>query len=75
MEIIRSDKGKNKGGISVARTLATMSKNERWETSTTEVDPDYVRAACAKFSRTTGREFSVSHTLDMGTQIIVTRNA
>ena len=75
MEIIRSDKGKNKGGISVARTLATMKKRERWETSTAEVDPDYVRAACAKLSRTSGRKYSVSHTLAMGTQIIVTRNA
>ena len=75
MEIIRSDKGKNKGGISVARTLATMKKRESWETRTAEVDPDYVRAACAKLSRTSGREYSVNHTLDMGDKIIVTRNA
>lgn len=75
MEIIRSEKGKNKGGISVARTLATMRKNDKWRTSTAEVDPDYVRAACAKLSRTSGREYSVSHTLSMGDQIIVTRNA
>lgn len=75
MEIIRSDKGKNKGRISVARTLATMKKRERWETSTAEIDPDYARAACAKLSRTSGRDYSVSHTLTMGTQIIITRNA
>ena len=75
MEIIRSEKGKNKGGISVARTLATMRKNEAWHTTTQEVDPDYVRAACAKLSRKSGRDYSVSHTLSMGNQIIVTRNA
>ena len=75
MEIIRSDQGKGKGRISAARTLATMKKYERWETSTSEVDPDYVRAACAKLSRTSGRLYRVNHTLDMGDKIIVTRNA
>ena len=75
MEIIRSDKGKGKGRISAARTLATMKKHERWETSTAEVDPDYVRVACAKLSRTSGRQYSVNHTLDTGSRIIVTRNA
>lgn len=75
MEIIRSDKGKGKGRISAARTLATMRKNERWETSTTEVDPDYLRTACTKLSRTSGRQYRVNHTIDMGTKIIVTRNA
>lgn len=75
MEIIRSDKGKNKGRISVAQTLASMKRRERWETTTAEVDPDYVRTACAKLSRTLGRDYSVSHTLAMGTQIIITRNA
>lgn len=75
MEIIRSDKGKNKGRISVAQTLASMKRRERWETTTAEVNPDYVRAACAKLSRTLGRDYSVSHTLAMGAQIIITRNA
>ena len=75
MEIITSDKGKNKGRISVAKTLASMTRNEVWITNTTEVDPDYVRAACAKLSRTSGRDYSVSHTLSMGNHIVITRNA
>lgn len=75
MEIIRSEKGKNRGRISVARTLASMRKLEKWETTTEEVDLDYVRIACAKLSRTSGRNYSVSHTLSMGEQILVTRNA
>lgn len=75
MEIIRTDKGRNKGRISVARTLSSMKKHEKWETSTTEVDPDYLRAACSKLYRTQGREYSVSHTLSMGSQIIITRIA
>ena len=75
MEIIRSDKGKNKGRISVARTLASMKKRERWETTTAEVDPDYVRAACSKLTRTTGKEFTVTHTLTMGNAITITRIA
>ena len=75
MEIIRSDKGQNKGRISAAQTLASMKIRERWETTTAEVNPDYVRAACSKLSRTLGRDYSVSHTLAMGAHIIVTRNA
>ena len=75
MEIIRSDKGKKKGAISVARTLATMAKGERWETSTSEIDPDYARVACTKFSRAAGKGFSMSHTAEMGDRIVITRNA
>lgn len=73
MEIIRSQKGKNKGGISVTRTLATMRKREKWQTSTTEVAIGYVREACSKFARVYGREFTVSHTAEMGDTIVITR--
>lgn len=73
MEIIRSDKGKARGRVSVARTLSTMKRHETWETTTAEVDPDYVRAACAKLARLTGKQFNVSHTLSMGTQVVIRR--
>ena len=73
MEIIRSDKGKARGRVSVARTLSTMKHHETWETTTTEVDPDYVRAACAKLARLTGKQFNVSHTLSMDTQVVIRR--
>lgn len=75
MEIIRSPKGKNKGGISVARTLATMRKNEKWEASTDEVNIGYVREAASKLARVYGRVFSVSHTAEMGDRIVITRTA
>ena len=75
MEIIITEKGKSKGRISVARTLATMKKREKWETTTRDVDPDYVRIACTRLSRTLGREFSVSHTLAMGESITIQRIA
>lgn len=52
-----------------------MKKREKWETTTRDVDPDYVRIACTKLSRTLGREFSVSHTQAMGESIIIQRIA
>ena len=75
MEINRSTKGKNKGGISVTRTLATMRKREKWETSTSEVSVGYVREAACKFARLYDREFTVSHTAEMEDKIIITRIA
>lgn len=75
MEIIITDKGHSKGRINVTRTLASLVKGESWETTTDEVDPDYVRVRAAKLARTLGREFSVSHTMAMGTTVIITRLA
>ena len=75
MEIIRSEKGKNKGGISVTRTLATMRKREKWTTSTQDVNIGYVREVACKFAKKYGREFAVSHTIEMGDEIIITRIA
>ena len=73
MEIIRSEKGKNKGGISVARTLATMRKRDKWTADAGEVNIGYVRECASKIAKTMGREFTVSHTAEMGSQIIITR--
>lgn len=75
MEIIRSEKGKNKGNISVTRTLSTMRKRERWTTSTAEVNIGYVREAACKFAKLYGKEFTVAHTVEMGEEIIITRIA
>ena len=75
MEIIRSEKGKNKGKISVARTLATLRKRERWEANASEINIGYVRECASKFAKTTGREFSVSHTVEMGNTILIIRTA
>lgn len=75
MEIIRSDKGKNKGSISVAKTLATMRKKEKWETTTADVNYDYLRGCASTMAKTMGREFSVSHTLEMGEKIVIIRTA
>lgn len=75
MEIIRSEKGKNKGKISVARTLATMRKREKWEADAAELNIGYIRECASKLSKTIGREFSISHTAEMGNQIIIIRTA
>lgn len=75
MEIIRSEKGKNKGNISVVRTLATMRKREKWETDSSEVNIGYVRECASKMSKSTGREFSVSQTAELGTKIVIIRTA
>ena len=50
MEIIRSEKGKNKGKISVARTLATLRKREKWEADGAEINIGYVRECASKLS-------------------------
>ena len=73
MEIIRSTKGKNKGCISVARTLATMKKNETWEADTTEVNVGYIRECACRTAKAMGRDFSVSHTAEMGNIAVITR--
>lgn len=75
MEIIRSNKGKNKGNISVARTLATMRKREKWETDSTEVNLGYVRECASKLFKTMGRKFNVSNTAEMGSTIVIIRTA
>ena len=75
MEIIRSEKGKNKGKISVARTLATLRKREKWEADAAELNIGYIRECASKLSKTKGREFSVSHTAEMGNQIVIIRTA
>ena len=75
MEIIRSEKGKNKGKISVARTLATMRKREKWEADAAELNIGYIRECASKLSKTIGREFSISHTAEMGNQILIIRTA
>ena len=73
MEIIRSEKGKNKGKISVARTLATLRKREKWEADAAELNIGYIRECASKLSKTMGREFSVSHTAEMGSKIVIIR--
>jgi hypothetical protein len=73
MEIIRSEKGKNKGKTSVARTLASMRRREKWEANASEINYGYVRECASKLARNMGREFSVSHTAEMGDTIIITR--
>ncbi len=75
MEVIRAQKGKNKGGISVTRTLATMRMNEKWRVSASAVNIGYVREAASKFARLYGREFTVSHTAEAGDIITITRIA
>jgi hypothetical protein len=75
MEIIRSEKGKNKGGISVTRTLATMRRREKWEADAAELNVGYVRECASKIAKTMGREFSVSHTAEMGNTIVIIRTA
>ena len=75
MEIILTEKGKNKGRISVARTLASMKVGETWNASTADVDPFYIRSACSKFRHTLSRDFTVSHTLENKDLITVTRTA
>ncbi len=75
MEIIRSEKGKNKGKISVARTLITLRKREKWEVDAAELNIGYIRECASKLSKATGREFSVSHTAEMGDTIVIIRTA
>lgn len=73
MEIIRSKKGKNKGKISVARTLTTLRKREKWEADAAELNIGYIRECASRLSKATGREFSVSHTVEMGDTIVIIR--
>ena len=75
MEIQITEKGKNKGRISVTRTLNTLAVGESWETTTEDVDLGYLRVACTTLGRRINREFSVSNTLDMGQVIVITRIA
>ena len=73
MEIIRSEKGKNKGKISVMRTLTTLRKRERWEADATELNLGYIRECASKLSKNMGREFTVSNTAEMGNTIVIIR--
>ena len=75
MEIIRSEQGKNKGKISVARTMATLRKREKWEADGAEINIGYVRECASKLAKTMGREFSVSNTAEMGNKILIIRTA
>lgn len=75
MKIIRSEKGKHKGKISVARTIASLNKREKWTVDADEVKIGYVRECASKLSRTMGREFSVSNTAEMGNKIVIARIA
>lgn len=75
MEIIFTETGKNKGRISVARTLASMQVGETWIASTADVEPFYVRHACSKLRHTLNRDFTVSHTLEHKELITVKRTA
>lgn len=73
MEILLTEKGKNKGRISVTRTLNTLAVGESWETTTEDVDLGYLRVACTTIGRRMQREYSVSNTFDMGNLIVITR--
>lgn len=75
MEIIRSEKGKSKGKISVMKTLATMRKREKWEADAADLNIGYVRECASKMAKIMGREFSVSNTAEMGNKIIIIRTA
>lgn len=57
------------------RTLTTLRKREKWEADATEISIGYVRECASKLAKTMGREFSVSHTVEMGNQIVITRIA
>ena len=73
MEIIRSEKGKNKGKISVMRTLTTLRKRERWEADAAELNIGYIRECASKLAKNMGREFTVSNTAEMGNTIVIIR--
>lgn len=75
MEILITEKGKNKGRISVTRTLCTLAVGESWETTTEDVDLGYVKVACTTLGRRMQRSFSVSNTQEMGDTIVITRKA
>ena len=55
------------------RTLTTLRKREKWEADAAEINIGYVRECASKLAKTMGREFSVSHTVEMGNQIVITR--
>ena len=50
-----------------------MQKLDRWEASETEVSYGYVRECACRLGRAWNREFSVSHTAEMGDTIVITR--
>lgn len=75
MKVQITEKGKNKGRVSVTRTLSTLAVGESWTTNTSEVDLRYVRVACTYMARHMNREFTVSNTLDMGEVITIKRTA
>lgn len=73
MEIIKNNKGKGAGRVSVLNTIATMDVDEVWVTSSEEVDFAYTRQACSVYGRVAGRRFSVSSPVEAAGQITVTR--
>lgn len=57
------------------KTLATMRKREKWEADASEVNIGYVRECASKMAKIMDREFSVSHTVEMGNKILIIRTA
>lgn len=50
-----------------------MQRREKWEASASEINYGYVRECASRLSRNLGRDFSVSHTAEMGDTIVITR--
>lgn len=73
MEIVKITRGL-KEQISVLRTLATMEEGEQWTTNESEVQLAYAQVCCSRYSRLTGKSFSVNSPASLGGQIIITRN-
>ena len=73
MEIIKHNTGKDAGRISVLHTIASMDPGETWAVEDGLVVLDYVRNACSRYGRLSGRTYPVSSPRAHAGMIEITR--
>jgi hypothetical protein len=73
MKIIKHNTGKDAGRISVLHTIASMDPGETWAVEDGLVVLDYVRNACSRYGRLSGRTYTVSSPRANAGMIEITR--
>lgn len=73
MRIIKHEKGKAIGKISVLRTIATMQPGEKWHIAAGEAPIGYAQVCCSKYARISGKQYHVSSPAALEGAIVITR--
>lgn len=73
MEIIKNTKGRAKGKVSVAKTLASMEPGDLWTVSASIIDYNYLTTACYSISKKLKRVYETSARAELKGKITVKR--